>query len=99
MVDAVLYLEGESTHSYRILRGTKNRFGATDEIGMFQMGNNGLEEVKDPSRVLLSQHQEGAVGSSVVPVIEGSRPVLVEIQALTSPSALPAPRRVANGVD
>lgn len=99
MVDAVLYLEGESTHSYRILRGTKNRFGATDEIGMFQMGSNGLEEVKDPSKLLLSQHQEGAVGSSIVPVIEGSRPVLVEIQALTSPSSLPAPRRVANGVD
>jgi len=99
MVDAVLYLEGDSTHSYRILRGTKNRFGATDEIAMFQMGGKGLEEVKDPSRMLLSQHQEGAVGSSIVPVIEGSRPVLVEIQALTSPSSLPAPRRVANGVD
>ena len=99
MVDAVLYLEGDSLHSYRILRGTKNRFGATDEIGMFQMGSSGLEEVKDPSRVLLSQHQEGAVGSTIVPVIEGSRPVLVEIQALTSPSSLPAPRRVANGVD
>ncbi len=99
MVDAVLYLEGENLSSYRILRGTKNRFGSTDEVGIFQMGGTGLEEVPDPSRVLLSQRGEGAVGSAIVPVLEGSRPILVEVQALTSPSVLPVPRRVANGVD
>ena len=99
MVDGVLYLEGDDINAYRILRGTKNRFGATDEVGIFQMGSQGLEEVQDPSQVLLSQRLEGSVGSAIVPVIEGSRPLLVEIQALTSPSTLPAPRRVANGVD
>ena len=99
MVDVVLYLEGEELNAYRILRGTKNRFGSTNEVAIFQMGSNGLEEVTDPSRVLLSQHREGAVGSAIVPVLEGSRPLMVEIQALTSPSFLPVPRRVANGVD
>ena len=99
MVDVVLYLEGEELNAYRILRGTKNRFGSTNEVAIFQMGSNGLEEVTDPSRVLLSQHREGAVGSAIVPILEGSRPLMVEIQALTSPSFLAVPRRVANGVD
>jgi DNA repair protein RadA/Sms len=99
MVDVVLYLEGENLNSYRVLRGTKNRFGSTNEVGIFQMGGNGLEEVPDPSRVLLSQRQEEALGSAIVPVLEGSRPLLVEIQALTSPSMLAVPRRIANGVD
>ena len=99
MVDVVLYLEGENLSAYRILRGTKNRFGSTNEVGIFQMGGNGLEEVQDPSRVLLSQHQEEAVGSAIVPILEGSRPLLVEVQALTSPSILAVPRRIANGVD
>jgi len=99
MVDVVLYLEGENLSSYRILRGAKNRFGSTNEVGIFQMGGKGLEEVTDPSRVLLSQHREEAVGSAIVPVLEGSRPLLVEVQALTSPSILAAPRRVANGID
>ena len=99
MVDVVLYLEGENLSAYRILRGSKNRFGSTNEVGIFQMGGNGLEEVSDPSSVLLSQHQEEAVGSAIVPVQEGSRPLLVEIQALTSPSMLPVPRRIANGVN
>jgi DNA repair protein RadA/Sms len=99
MVDVVLYLEGENLSTYRILRGDKNRFGSTNEVGIFQMGGNGLEEVPDPSRVLLSQRQEEALGSAIVPVLEGSRPLLVEIQALTSPSMLAVPRRIANGVD
>ena len=99
MVDVVLYLEGESLSTYRILRGAKNRFGSTDEVGIFQMGSKGLEEVPDPSRVLLAERREEAVGSAIVPVLEGSRPLLVEVQALTSPSSLAVPRRVANGVD
>ena len=99
MVDVVLYLEGDSLNAYRILRGTKNRFGSTNEVGIFQMGVKGLEEIADPSRVLLSQRRTEAVGSVVVPVLEGSRPLLVEVQALTSPSALAVPRRIANGVD
>ena len=99
MVDVVLYLEGESLSTYRILRGTKNRFGSTEEVGIFQMSGKGLEEVPDPSRVLLSERREGAVGSAILPVLEGSRPLMVEVQALTSPSSLAVPRRVANGVD
>ncbi len=99
MVDVVLYLEGETLSAYRILRGAKNRFGSTNEVGIFQMGVGGLEEVSDPSSFLLSQRQEGAVGSAIVPILEGSRPLLVEVQALTSPSVLAVPRRVANGVD
>ncbi len=99
MVDASLHMEGENATSYRILRGTKNRFGSTDEVGIFKMVGAGLVEVEDPSRVLLAHRQNGSVGSAIVPVIEGSRPLLVEMQALTSPSVLPAPRRVANGTD
>ena len=99
MVDAVLHLEGDGAGDYRILRGGKNRFGSTDEVGIFQMGGDGLEEVPDPSRVLLSQRQDGAIGSTIVPVLEGTRPILVEVQALTSPSVMPVPRRVANGLD
>ena len=99
LVDVVLYLEGENLCAYRVLRGAKNRFGSTNEVGIFEMGGSGLREVSDPSRVLLSQHREGAIGSAIVPVLEGSRPLLVEVQALTSHSVLPVPRRVANGVD
>ena len=99
MVDVVLYLEGENLNSYRVLRGTKNRFGSTNEVAIFQMTGSGLEEVTDPSRVLLSQHRGDAIGSAIVPVLEGSRPLMVEIQALTSPSVLPIPRRVVNGID
>ena len=99
MVDVVLYMEGENLSAYRVLRGAKNRFGSTNEVGIFQMGSKGLEEVADPSMVLLSQHREESVGSTIVPVVEGSRPLMVEVQALTSPSALPVPRRIANGVD
>ena len=99
MVDVVLYLEGESLSAYRLLRSAKNRFGPTSEVGVFQMGSEGLTEVPDPSRALLSERTEQAVGSAIVPTLEGSRPLLVEVQALTSPSVLAAPRRVANGVD
>ena len=99
MVDVVLYLEGENLSSYRVLRGAKNRFGSTNEVGIFEMGERGLEEVADPSSMLLSEHREGAVGAAVVPILEGTRPLLVEVQALTSPSSLAVPRRVANGVD
>ena len=99
MVDVVLYLEGENLSTYRILRGDKNRFGSTNEVGIFQMGGKGLEEVPDPSSVLLSQHRKEAIGSAIVPILEGSRPLLVEIQALTSPSILAVPRRIANGID
>lgn len=99
MVDVVLYLEGENLGDYRLLRSTKNRFGSTNEVAMLQMSGRGMEEVLDPSKVLLEERNPATVGSAVVPILEGSRPILVEIQALTSPSTMPAPRRTANGVD
>lgn len=99
IVDAVLYLEGESFSSYRLLRCVKNRFGSTNEIGIFEMKHNGLVEVDNPSRAFLSQHYGETIGSTVVPVLEGSRPLLVEIQALTNPTSFGQPRRTANGID
>ncbi len=99
IVDAVLYLEGEPHSPYRLLRSVKNRFGPTYEVGIFQMGEAGMEEVADPSRAFLQERPEMAIGSAVVPTLEGSRPLLVEVQALTSPTPYGAPRRVANGVD
>ncbi|MFH1381742.1 MAG: DNA repair protein RadA [Chloroflexota bacterium] len=99
IVDVVLYLEGESFSAYRILRSVKNRFGSTNEIGVFEMKAEGLIEVKNPSQAFLSQRGEEAIGSVVVPVLEGSRPLLVELQALTNPTAFGLPRRTANGVD
>jgi DNA repair protein RadA/Sms len=99
MVDVVLYLEGDNLGSFRLLRGEKNRFGATHEIGVFEMRDKGLVEVLNPSEVALASRDRNAIGSVVVPVMEGTRPLLVEIQALTTPSSLPTPRRVANGVD
>ncbi len=99
IVDVVLYLEGERYSSYRLLRGAKNRFGSTDELGVFEMRDRGMVEVSNPSLVFLSQRSEGAVGSVIVPTVEGTRPLLVEIQALTSPTAFGLPRRNANGVD
>ena len=89
MVDVVLYLEGDTLGPYRMLRGEKNRFGSTQEVGIFQMGSKGLEEVGDPSKVLLAERTEEAVGSAIASVLEGNRPLLVEVQALTSPSSLP----------
>jgi DNA repair protein RadA/Sms len=99
IVDVVLYLEGEPFSAYRLLRCVKNRFGSTNEVGVFEMKQGGLVEVENPSRAFLSQRGEGAVGSAVVPVIEGSRPLLVEIQALTTTTAFGMPRRTANGID
>ncbi len=99
MVDVVLYLEGESLGPYRVVRSVKNRFGSTDEVALFQMQGNGLSEVEDPSQALLSQRQGPLVGAIVCPVVQGSRPLLVEVQALTSPAVGPVPRRVANGLE
>jgi len=99
IVDVVLYLEGESFSAYRLLRCVKNRFGSTNEIGVFEMKEQGLVEVENPSQVFLSQRQGEAIGSVVVPTLEGSRPLLVEIQALTNPTSFGLPRRTANGVD
>ena len=99
MVDVVTYLESQEFGAFRLLRCAKNRFGSTDEVGVFEMTEAGLVEVLDPSKTLLSQRYDQAVGSALVPVLEGSRPLMLEVQALTSYSHLPAPRRVANGVD
>jgi DNA repair protein RadA/Sms len=99
MVDTVLYFEGERGHAYRILRAVKNRFGSTNEIGVFEMKDSGLEEVKDPSRLFLSERPINVPGSVVVPSLEGSRPILVELQALVSQTNFGVPRRTAMGVD
>jgi len=99
IVDVVLYFEGEPFSSYRVLRSVKNRFGSTNEIGIFEMGDSGLVEVDNPSQIFLSAYKEEAIGSVVVPTLEGSRPLLVEIQALTTTSNFGPPRRIANGVD
>lgn len=99
MVDTVLYLEGERYFAYRILRGVKNRFGSTNEIGMFEMKDIGMCEIDNPSSVLLSERNENIAGSIVVASIEGTRPILVELQALTSTSVFGMPRRTANGID
>jgi DNA repair protein RadA/Sms len=99
MVDIVLYLEGDRYHSYRLLRGVKNRFGSTHEIGVFEMGPKGLVEVANPSEAFLAERLAGVPGSAVTVAVEGSRPLLVEIQALVSPSGMQVPRRTANGFD
>jgi DNA repair protein RadA/Sms len=99
MVDTVLYFEGEQSSSYRILRAVKNRFGSTSEVGIFEMKNSGLAEVKNPSSIFLSERQQDSVGSAVTTTLQGSRPLLVEIQALTSPNPFGQARRIANGVD
>jgi DNA repair protein RadA/Sms len=99
IVDAVLYLEGEQFSAYRVLRCVKNRFGSANEVGVFEMKEEGLAEVDNPSRAFLSQRWGEAIGSAVVPTLEGSRPLLVEIQALTNPTSFGLPRRIANGVD
>ena len=99
IVDVVLYFEGEPFSNYRVLRSAKNRFGSTNEVGIFEMGDSGLIEVDNPSQVFLSAYKDGIVGSVVVPTLEGNRPLLVEIQALTTPNSFTPPRRIANGVD
>jgi len=99
MVDAVLYFEGERHHAFRVLRAVKNRFGSTNEIGVFEMGDHGLLEVVNPSQVFLAERPTGVSGSVVAAGLEGTRPVLVEIQALVSPSSFGNPRRMASGID
>jgi DNA repair protein RadA/Sms len=99
IVDVVLYFEGEPFSNYRVLRSVKNRFGSTHEVGIFEMSDRGLREVSNPSQVFLSAHKDGTMGSVVVPTLEGNRPLLIEIQALTTPNSYSPPRRMANGVD
>ena len=99
MVDTVLYFEGDRHASYRILRAVKNRFGSTNEIGVFEMRNTGLEEVKNPSEFMLSGKPTGTSGSVVACSMEGTRPILVEIQALVCQSNFGIPRRTAVGTD
>lgn len=99
MVDAVLYLEGDRFHDIRILRATKNRFGPTHEIGMFEMRESGLGEVANPSEIFLEERREGTPGSSVVVAMEGTRPLLLEVQALVGSAGAGTPRRVAMGLD
>lgn len=99
MVDCVLYFEGESHTSYRLLRAAKNRFGSTNEIGVFEMHDTGLCEVPNPSELLLAGRPLGTPGTCVACVMEGTRPILAEVQALVSPSSLSVPRRTSNGLD
>ncbi len=99
MVDTVLYIEGERYFSYRVLRGVKNRFGSTNEIGMFEMQNEGMIEISNPSSVLISEREGNPAGSVIVASLEGTRPILVELQALTSTTVFGMPRRTANGID
>ena len=99
IVDTVLYLEGERHHSFRILRSQKNRFGSTDEIGVFEMLDSGMKEVVDPSRAFLQDRSLTEVGNVVHVALEGSRPLLVELQSLVSPTAFTPPRRSVNGID
>ena len=99
MVDCVLYFEGDSNSSYRLLRAVKNRFGSTNEIGVFEMADKGLLEVPNPSQMLLNGRPEGASGTCVACVMEGTRPVLAEVQALVSKTSFQVPRRTADGFD
>lgn len=99
MVDCVLYFEGQRTQSYRILRTVKNRFGSTNEIGVFEMKDSGLAEVANPSKMLLEGRPENASGSTVVCTMEGTRPILAEVQALCCPTGFGTPRRMATGID
>ena len=99
MVDTVLYLEGERYFSYRILRGVKNRFGSTNEIGMFEMQEKGMTEILNPSDILISDREDNPPGSCIVSAMEGTRPILVELQALTSQTVFGFPKRTANGID
>jgi DNA repair protein RadA/Sms len=99
MVDAVLYFEGDRGHQFRVLRAVKNRFGPTDEIGVFEMSDGGLKEVANPSRLFMGTGETAAPGSAVFAGIEGTRPLLIEVQALVSPSPLGTPRRTTVGWD
>jgi DNA repair protein RadA/Sms len=97
MVDVVLYLEGDKFHSFRLLRAHKNRYGSDQEVGVFAMGERGLSEIKNPSDAFLAERLQNAAGSVVTATMEGTRPVLVEIQALATPTTLAYPRRTSAG--
>ncbi len=99
IVDTVLYLEGDRFQSYRLLRSVKNRFGATSEVGVFEMRERGMVEVTNPSEAFLAERMVNVPGSSIAVTMEGTRPLLVEVQGLTSPTSFGNPRRTANGVD
>jgi DNA repair protein RadA/Sms len=99
MVDVVLYLEGDPLSSYRLLHGVKNRFGATNDVALLEMRDDGLAEVADPSAAFIGERQEGVSGSAIVVTLEGSRPLLAEVQALTHHSIFNPPRRTSNGID
>ena len=99
IVDTVLYLEGDRFQSYRLLRSVKNRFGATSEVGVFEMGEGGMAEVTNPSEAFLAERMVNAPGSAIAVTMEGTRPLLVEVQGLTSPTSFGNPRRTPNGVD
>jgi len=99
IVDTVLYLEGDRFHAYRLLRSVKNRFGATSEVGVFEMGQQGLKEVPNPSEAFLAERWPDAAGSAIAVTMEGTRPLVVEIQALSSITSFGLPRRTANGID
>lgn len=99
IVDTVLYLEGDPFNRYRLLRGVKNRFGATSEVGVFEMVGKGMVEVKNPSEAFLAERQVNTSGSAIAVTLEGTRPLLVEIQALVNPTSFSNPRRTANGID
>ena len=99
IVDTVLYLEGDLYHTYRLLRSVKNRFGATSEVGVFEMRDHGMQEVSNPSEAFLAERVFNAPGSAIAVTMEGTRPLLVEVQALTSTTSFGNPRRTANGID
>jgi len=99
LVDGLLLLEGDNQHIYRLLRAVKNRFGSTNEVGIFEMTDSGMQEVKNPSEYLLSQKQDNASGSVITVSLEGTRPLLVEVQALVTPTSYNIPQRTATGVD
>ncbi len=99
LVDAVLYLEGDRFHQFRLLRAVKNRFGSTNEVGVFEMGEDGMKEVTDPSAMFLEDRNPEVPGTAVGVAVEGSRPLIFEVQALVSPTVYPMPRREANGFD
>ena len=99
MVDVVLYLEGDRFHQYRLLRGVKNRFGSTNEVGVFEMGNEGMIEVSNPSAAFLAERNSASPGTAIAVTLEGTRPILVEVQALATATSFGLPRRTSNGID
>ncbi|MFQ6604924.1 MAG: DNA repair protein RadA [Fidelibacterota bacterium] len=99
MVDTVLYLEGDQKYDYRILRAVKNRFGATHEVGVFTMAGDGLHEVENPSELFLAERSQGIAGTTIYPSLEGTRPIMIEVQALVSPANFGTPQRNVNGMD